>query len=89
MDWNKPWAEQNPPEQIRERSKWNYVFLESLKMAVLLPLVVLIIEFFLPHGRHEPDNRLYALILDYFFMFSVIFLIFVGYHLVYWSRTRE
>lgn len=89
MDWNEPWAEQDPPEQIRERSKWNYVFLESLKMAVLLPLVILAIEYFMPYGRPEPANRIYALVSDYFFMFSVIFLIFVIYHLVYWGRTRK
>lgn len=89
MDWNEPWAEQPPPEEIRERSKWNYVFLESLKMAVLLPLIILMIEYFLPYDRPGSDSRIYALISDYFFMFSVIFLIFVVYHLVYWNRTRK
>ncbi|MFO8030799.1 MAG: hypothetical protein R6U28_13140 [Cyclonatronaceae bacterium] len=73
----------------RQKKKWNYVFIESLKMALLLPLIILFAEVFIletwPGIRESP----LLLLIDYVFLFSMIFLLFVVYHLIYWQRYKR
>ncbi len=92
MDWNKRWKANQPEDRAGEekmRKKWNYVFLESLKMSLFLPLVILFTEIFIlntwPDLRENPGVLLY----DYLFLFSMIFLVFVIYHLLRWNRMSK
>ncbi len=72
-----------------EKNKWNYVFLESLKMAVVLPLVILAVEMFLLHTWPDMTESPERLLYDYLFLFSMIFLFFVVFHLFLWKRDSE
>lgn len=85
MDWNKPWSEEKTKGK-EGRKKWNFVFLESLKMAVILPLVILFIEVFILKTWSNIGEHPVALVPDFLFLFSIIFLIFVIYHLLLWKR---
>ena len=98
MDWNKPWDEEKPDDAAvsaeeddnnGEKKKWTYIFIESLKLAVLLPLIILAVEMFLldawPDVREHPEQLLF----DYLFLFSAIFIIFVGFHFVQWRRRSR
>ena len=87
MDWNKPWKE----EELRRgyEKKWNAILMESLKMALLLPLIILGIEALFLHGWQELFSDLPNLLFDYLFMFSVIFLVFALLHLLLWNRQPK
>ncbi len=89
MDWSKPWRETEPAPEKKNRKKWNYVFWESLKMALFLPAVILFTEIFIldiwPDFREEPM----AVVYDYVFLFSVIFLIFVLFHIIRWRKVMN
>lgn len=98
MDWNKRWDDVEVKGEINEsrntndfkgsgnQKKWNYIFLESLKMAFILPLVILFTEIFILDIWPDIQGIPIELIYDYLFLFSMIFLIFVVYHLMYWNR---
>jgi membrane protein YdbS with pleckstrin-like domain len=73
----------------RQKKKWNYVFLESLKMALFLPLVILAVEIFLLDSWPDWRDRYLQLAYDYLFLFSMIFLIFVLFHLIRWHRHKQ
>ncbi|MDG5767435.1 hypothetical protein QA596_08160 [Balneolales bacterium ANBcel1] len=88
MDWNERWKEEEVAE-TRSRSKWNYVFSESLKMALLLPAIVLLIEVFLFGAWPDISDRPIVLLFDYAFLFSVVFLVFVLYHLFRWRKLNR
>ena len=85
MDWSKPWSE----EKSNRKTKWNYVFVESLKMALLLPLIILFIEIFILNTWPDLRERPMDLVHDYLFMFSIVFLIFVVFHLVRWQKRDK
>lgn len=95
MDWNKPWNDEEPddrPDKTGEktydvdRNKWNYIFLESLKLALLLPLIILAVEIFILESWPDIQEKPQQLLFDYLFLFSAVFLIFVAYHLIQWRR---
>ncbi len=86
MERNQPWSEE---KRDRQRKKWNYVFVESLKMALILPLVILFTEIFILGTWPDVRERPMALVFDYLFLFSMIVLIFVGFHLVRWQRYKK
>jgi len=77
------------PGPEKQRKKWNYVFLESLKMALFLPVVILLAEIFILDSWPGWEERSVELIFDYLFLFSVIFLIFVIFHLIRWKRYKQ
>lgn len=83
MDWNKPWSEELPKNS---KSKWNYVFLESFKMALVLPVVILLVEIFILDAWPDLNEYRRELLFDYLFMFSIIFPVFVVYHIIVWHR---
>jgi hypothetical protein len=83
MNMNRPGSKE---ELVRARDKWNYVFIESLKMALFLPLVILFTEIFILDTWPELQENPIQLIYDYLFLFSMIFLIFTGYHLLRWRK---
>lgn len=89
MDWNKPWNEEESESGNNNPRKWNYVFVESLKMALVLPVVILAIEIFILNTWQGFRNQPFGLLYDYLFMFSVIFLIFVIFHLLRWRRLSH
>lgn len=89
MDWNKPWNEEESEAGNNNPRKWNYVFVESLKMALVLPVVILAIEIFILNTWQGYRDQPLGLIYDYLFMFSVIFLIFVIFHLLRWRRLSH
>ncbi|MEX0681749.1 MAG: hypothetical protein WD097_10250 [Balneolales bacterium] len=96
MDWSKRWSEEDDQSEFKEERtvfqegrKWNYVFLQSLKMALFLPLVVLMIEIFILRTWPDIRERTLDLLYDYFFMFSLIFLVFVIFHLLQWRRRSN
>ena len=71
------------------RRKWNYIFTGSFKMAIFLPLVILSVEIFVLDYWPDVRNRIPELLYDYLFLFSIIFLIFVCFHLLSWKvRNR-
>lgn len=77
-------------EEASGRRKWNYIFSGSFKMALFLPLVILSVEIFILDYWPDVRNRIPELLYDYLFLFSMIFLIFVCYHLLSWKmRTRS
>lgn len=76
-------------EPDRQRKKWNYIFLESLKMALFLPLVILLVEIFILGSWTDLGERRGELAADYLFLFSMIFLIFVVFHLIRWQRYKR
>ncbi len=88
MDWNKPWSEEGPKKGENGR-KWNYVFWESLKMAFFLPLVILFVEIFIFDIWQDFEDNPIALLFDYLFLFSIIFLIFVIFHVIVWNRQTK
>ncbi len=73
----------------RQKKKWNYIFLESLKMALFLPLVILFTEIFIMDSWPGWQERSLELVYDYLFLFSMIFLIFVVFHLIRWKRYKQ
>ncbi len=77
------------PGPEKQKKKWNYVFVESLKMALLLPLVILLAEIFLLGSWPDWEEKPLELVSDYLFLFSVIFLIFVVFHLIRWKRYKQ
>lgn len=77
------------PGPEKQRKKWNYVFLESLKMAIFLPVVILLTEIFILDSWPGWEERSMELVYDYLFLFSVIFLIFVIFHLIRWRRYKQ
>jgi len=68
---------------------WNYVFVESIKMALFLPLVILLTEIFILKTWPDVQERLLDLLFDYLFLFSIIFLIFVVFHLARWRYYKR
>ncbi len=85
---NKSDKERELPTDDQKR-KWNYIFLESLKMALFLPLVILFVEIFILRSWPDVKERPGELAADYLFLFSLIFLIFVVFHLVRWHRYKR
>ncbi len=79
------------PDELpeRQKKKWNYVFLESLKMALFLPLIILAVEVFLLDSWPDWRDRYLQLAYDYLFLFSLIFLVFVIFHLIRWHRYKR
>lgn len=77
------------PGPAKQKRKWNYVFLESLKMALFLPLIILFTEIFILSSWPGWEERPVELVYDYLFLFSVIFLIFVIFHLIRWRRYKQ
>jgi membrane protein YdbS with pleckstrin-like domain len=73
----------------RQKKKWNYVFLESLKMALFLPLVILSVEIFILDSWPGLGGRMGELAADYLFLFSMIFLIFTVFHLLRWQKYKR
>ncbi len=77
------------PGPDKQKKKWNYVFVESLKMALFLPLVILFTEIFILDSWPGWEEKSVELVYDYLFLFSVIFLIFVVFHLIRWKRHKQ
>ncbi|MDI6400956.1 hypothetical protein QLX67_03030 [Balneolaceae bacterium ANBcel3] len=72
-----------------KKRKWNHIFWESLKMAALLPVLVLFIEYVYSGMSRAFFADLSALAADFVFMFSVVFLVFVAYHVLLWKNTSQ
>jgi len=101
MDWNKRWDVENQEKKAEksrnsdhsigatEQKKWNYIFLESLKMGLFLPIVILFTEIFILGTWSNIREAPLKLVFDYMFLFSMIFLIFVVYHLFRWHRLTK
>ncbi len=86
MESNKP---RSGEKRLRQRKMWNYVFVESIKMALFLPLVILLTEIFILKTWPDVQERLVDLLFDYLFLFSIIFLIFVIFHLARWRYYKR
>ena len=92
MDLNNQ-REMDQPEDDssvqKDREKWNYVFLESLKTALFLPIVILLTEIFILKTWLDWHESTGELLYDYLFLFSMIFLIFVVFHLLRWKHLSK
>lgn len=76
-------------EPDRQKKKWNYIFFESLKMALFLPLVILSVEVFILGFWSDLGDRRGEFAADYLFLFSMVFLIFTVFHIIRWQKYKR